>query len=386
LNIKHFELNKPSELTQVVFTQQIKKELCIYKMSALQIDLTNVLFYKIRKEIAKNKLVIDAEAASTMFEFNLSEFNDMLPLYGSSDYRQIVEQLDLLSDIKIIINSIGKNKEVDEMIITRFIQEIRISKHRKTEKKKIKLAISNTIINRFVDVKKYFSKMFLTIQFSMNSKYSKLLYELLKDYEGIKVKQFEVDILQDLLNVTENTQRKWSIFQTNILKKSIKEINDKSDIIVSYEPIKGRTEDNPRLHVTKIKFTILKQADSKLKSLGLLDTEPELSTEEQIKYNRKKTIALQRLEKSKEFQDIENESAWIEKTINSITDSYLEEQNSIDAAKEFLQQIDIKNYTDKLLIKYGDLVGLKDYCLNYIYTDTRITNNAKETEDILNSL
>ena len=382
MNIEKLELNKPSELTQVVFTQQVKKELNIYKMSALQIDLVNVMFYKVREEIGKHKLEIDESQSSTFFEFALNDFNNMLKKYNNNQYSEIIEQLDLLSDIKIIINSIGKNKDIDEMIITRFIQEIRVSKHKKTEKKKIKLAISNTIIKRFIDVKKYFSKMFLTIQFSMKSKYSKLLYELLKDYEGINVKQFDLNILMDLINVSEYSQRVWSIFNQNILKKAVKEINNKSDIKVSYEPIKERP-DGGRLQVTKIKFMMEKQ------KCDLIDNhEPELSIEEQIKYNKKKVITEQRLKQAKQFQEIKNEDAWIKKTIESITDEFLEHQDKIIDAKEQIDNINIKDYTDKLSIKYGDIIGLDKYKLIYIFDESKpsITNNAKETLDILNTL
>jgi len=382
MNIEKLEINKPSELTQVVFTQQIKKELNIYKMSALQIDLINVMFYKIRKEIGKHKLEIDESQPSTLFEFTLNDFNNMLQKYNNNQYGEIIEQLDSLSDIKIIINSIGKNKDIDEMIITRFIQEIRVSKHRKTEKKKIKLAISNTIIKRFIDVKKYFSKMFLTIQFSMKSKYSKLLYELLKDYEGINTKQFELNVLMDLINVSEDSQRVWSIFNQNILKKAVKEINEKSDIKVSYEPIKERP-DNGRLQVTKIKFIIEEQ------QCALIDSqEPEMSIEEQLLYNKKRAIAEERLEKAKQFQEINNEEAWIKKTIKSITDDYVELQDLIEESKEVLDNTDLSKFNDLLLIKYGDLVGMVDYKLCYVFDDTQapLTSNAYETYLVLEEL
>ena len=57
------------------------------------------------------------------------------------------------------------------------------------------------------------------------------------------------------------------------------------------------------------------QSTDRLKALGLLNQPPELSPEEREHYNKKKAIALIRLEKSKKFQTIDNEEAWLKKTI-----------------------------------------------------------------------
>jgi hypothetical protein len=151
---------------------------------------------------------------------------------------------------------------------------------------------------------------------------------------------------------------------------------------VTYETIKEKV-DGGRLQVTKIKFNMAQQSIKRLTSLGLLNQPPELSPEEQIKYKKKKAIALIRLEQSKKFQTITNEEAWIKKTIESITDGYLEEQKVIEDCKESLNEIEIKKYGVLLMEKYNDVVGMKDYKLFYVFTDKFITNNAKETFDVL---
>ena len=200
-------------------------------------------------------------------------------------------------------------------------------------------------------------------------------------------KIFELTTLQDLINVSEDTQRSWSIFRANILEKAVAEINEKSDIAVSFEPIKNRPL-NGRLQVTQIKFIMQPQPNSRLTELGLINRPKEIPIEEQILYNKKKAIALIRLDQSKQFQQINNEEAWLKKTIASITDEFIETQDLIDEAKPIIDSVDINEYSVELQEKYGDYVGLKDYKLYYVFDETKpnITNTAKETFDVLLSL
>lgn len=378
MNIEKFEINKPSELTQVVFTQKIQKDVTIYKMSSIQIDLVNSIFYKIREYITKKITEIDRSVPSTVFEFTIKELNSMLPTYNNNEYRQIIEQLDNLSDVKIVINSLGKNKELDEMIITRFIHEIRLSKHKETKKKIIKLAISNEIISRFVDVKKYFSKMFLTIQFSMKSKYSKLLYELLKDYEGIKTKSFKLDVLMDLINVSEESQRVWSTFRPNILQKAINEINEKSDISISYLAIKEKLQ-NERLQVTKIKFTITPQSKEKLEKLGLI--EESITTHKLYKKSKLKLDTL-----VKTGYNVIDEDMWIKTDIKENEEKY-EAELKIDKWLKEIDQVS-KNELFEILAESLDecddrMVYIDNYKIVGLFTKEVFTKNAKETREII---
>ena len=381
MNIENFEINKPSELTQVVFIQQVKKDLTIYKMSPLQIDLINSLIYKVREQIIKNSMELDDSIPSTLFEFNISEISSMLPKYNNNEYGEIIRQLDALSDVKIVINSLGKNKEIDEMIITRFIHEMRISRHRQQGKKKIKLAISNTIINRFIHVKKYFSKMFFSIQFSMKSKYSKLLYEIVKDYEKLNVLVVSFENLTELLNVTEDSQKKWSVFRANILKKAVDEINSRSDITVDYEPIKEKPE-GQRLQVTKIKFFISKQPKARLQELGLIK---ESITTNQF-YNKSKS----KLDKLiKNGYKVIDEDIWIKTDIGKNEELYDTQTKLDDYFKEIskLSNDDKYNLQSALAIYLNSddpivLFDTEKYIINDL-SGNILTKNAIETRKVI---
>ena len=383
INTTQRELNKPSELTQVVFFKDDDSN-AMASLTSIQMDMLNLIFYKSREYFIKENIEL---TEFIPFEIDLKTFSKEFGKYQKSEFSTLIKQLDELSNVKVVINALRKNKNM-ETTFTRFIHKLTVSKHKNNVRKKVRLVLDGEICKMIFDVKKLFTKFYLKIQFSMKSKYSKLLYEILKDYQGVNTKTIDFELLLGLLNVDfENTNNgTWALFNQNIIKKAVKEINEKSDIYVSYEPIKERIN-GKRLQVTKIKFDIDKQNNERLEELGLLKTKhSDISMDEQILYNKKLVIAKDRLEKAKQFQSINNEEAWLEKTINSITDKELEKIEEEEIALSKLKDIDIKDYTEKLSLKYGDLIGLDEAYLNYVFTNKRITTSAVETLEVLENL
>ncbi len=366
---------KPSELCQVLFFDESNKGLTV---SPLQVDLINNFYYEIRKRIVMDNIEIPSDG-STVFEFQLKEICDVLGKYNNSQYTHLIEQLDSLGDIKMVINSLGKNKEIEELTITKFLQEIKISKHKKTEIKKVKITMSNTLINTFLQTDRFFAKMFLMIQMKMSSKYSKLLYELLKDYEGIKKITFNYHTLLDLLNVTNESQKKWMMFNQNILKKSIMEINEKSDIFIKSTAIKEK-ENGERLQVTKIKFFIEKQDDSKLKELGLI--------QESIKDNKFYNKSKSKLDKLvKGGYKVIDEEMWIGTDIKK-NEKHYESEIRIDKWLKETSEND-KNFIYETIAKYIDdcedpMIVIEDYKILGLFSKYAFTKNPLETIELLN--
>lgn len=393
-NSDHYKLqmgiNKPSALCQVMYFEDAKKGLFAY-LNPIEIDLINLILYKSREEIIKNK--IDLDGVNFKLELLLKDISATFNKYTSTGYDPLITNFRNLRNKEVVINALNKNKEM-ETTYTSIIHKIKVSKHQNSKLKKITLELDNEIIGMMLDVKKMFSTMFFKIQFSLDLKYSKLLYEILRDYlgknyNGVKSRVIEIDMLLGLLNV-KNLERykKFSFFNGEIIKKAVNEINEKSDILVEYEPIKERP-DGGRLQVTKIKFSMKRQDEKRLEELGIMESEEEdLSVEEQLQYDKKESIALERLEKAKQYQTIDNEEAWLKKTIESITDDFLTELDDIGEAKENLDNIDIKDFAEMLESKYKDFVGMKDYKLIYVFDENKpsITNNALETVEVLSSL
>jgi len=379
INIEKYEINKPSELTQVVYYDNYDKGI-ISKINAIQLDLLNALMYQAKKNIIINKIDISEEKIVDV-EISLQEIMKMLGKYEKGQYKYAMEQLYKLKKLDVMINTLGKVKDTIEFELTSFIHTLKWTRHKNTTLKKIKVGLDGTILNSFLNRKKLFSKMFLSIQYSMSSKYSKLLYEILKDYEGIRNIIIKFDILLELLNVdTHSTDcGKWNIFRPSILEKSIREINTHSDIFVGYEPIKEKLP-GQRKQVTKIKFNITKQSESRLQELGLIE-EPITS----LPFYNKSKAKLNNLVKN--GYKVIDEDMWIQTDIKKNEDRY-DAEVRID---KWLKETDQEERNDiyRILAENLDncedpMIVIEDYKLIGLFSKDAFTKNPSETIEKLN--
>lgn len=260
-NIKNIELRKPSELCQVLFYSDFHKEEYAL-LTPLQIDLISVMFYFVSDIMTKqdlNEEDIYEWASMNHFEINLQSIAEVLGKYDNGFYEPIVSNLQELSKIQVLTNTLHKNK-TQESTLFHFIRKITWLKEKHTTSKRVKVWFEPELLIMFLNIKSYFTKFYLQIQFGLKSKYSKLLYDLLKDYSGLGEVTLDFEILKAILNVDVregSNMDGWSIFNRDIMKRAVKEVNEKSDIKLTYEPIKDRLD--KKLEVVKVKFKITKQ-------------------------------------------------------------------------------------------------------------------------------
>lgn len=215
----------------------------------------------------------------------------------------------------------------------------------------------------------------------MISKYSKALYEILKDYENIKNISINMDLLYGLLNVNINkpSNTAWSTFRVNILEKAITEINEKSDILVSYEPIKEKL-DGQRLQVTKIKFNIEKQPESRLQELGLIQE----SIQSHKFYNKSKA-KLETLVQN--GYTVIDEEMWIETDIKKNEERY-DAETRIDTWLKETSQQDKQMVYERLASSFDDcddpMVVIDSYKIVGLFSKDSFTKNPIETIAMMN--
>lgn len=374
------EIYKPSELSQILFVKGNSTDnVDLVKITPGQIDLINCVYYYARESIVKNNTNL-MDSGSTTIKIPLNKFTSDVEKYSAGQYGKVIDDLIAISNINIVINSLGKNKDEDTMLLTRFILEMEVSKHKSdTNKKMVTLLLSNKLIQKFINVKKCFAKMFLKIQFSMSSKYSKLLYEILKDYENISEIVLDVDMVVMLLNDTNF--KEWSIFRANVLDRAVKEINEKSDINVEYEAIKEKV-DEQRKQVTKIKFIISKQPESRLQQLGLME-----QTVETHKFYHKSKTKLDALVKNG-YQVIDEEM-WIKTDITKNEAKY-EAETRIDAWLSNTDPDDRNRVFECLASQLDDcddpIVSIENYIIKGVFSKDTFTNNASETINMINAI
>ena len=126
------------------------------------------------------------------------------------------------------------------------------------------LAVVNGI-SRIDGAEDFFTSYLLEQTASMDSIYSVRLYELLVQWVAAKnTPLFELEKFRDQLGVEAHEYKRMGNFKLRVLDLAVKEINEKSDIKVSYSQVKkGRT-------ITGFKFKVL--AKDKPKKTKLEDS------------------------------------------------------------------------------------------------------------------
>lgn len=198
------------------------------------------LLYKLFEHVQKNNY--------TTRELNLSfvdfyrEFKGVLNKnISKADFKNLVEGL---QDKKPYI-IIG-----DEFIRTQWYK-IR----GKLDYEEVKLILDDDVFNYIQVQEKNFTMLRLETVYSFKKFHTMRIYELLKQWSNTKkVVTLTTEELKKYLNIEDNTGYKnFSNIDRKILKPATKEINDKSELTISYEPIKeGRK-------VVAIDFSIIDQ-------------------------------------------------------------------------------------------------------------------------------
>lgn len=128
--------------------------------------------------------------------------------------------------------------------------------------------LSDTVISLISRLENQFTKYHLNQVSGFKSKYSIRLYELVVKWLANTVTQkYEVLDLREKLGLDSSEYKTMSLFKVNVLDKALKEINEKSDLEVSYTQFKvGRTITHIQFKI-KIKAISTNKPKAKIKPL-----------------------------------------------------------------------------------------------------------------------
>ncbi len=176
----------------------------------------------------------------TEYIFSIKEFCDICGIEASGMYSNLKDVLKKLSDRSFwaTIDEDGTES------LLRWIITARTNARRGT----VRVKLHEDMRPFLVELKKHFTSYSLLYILGMKSQYSIRIYELLKSYEKLGRWVFDLDELKRTLDC-ENYHR-YPDFKRYVLDIAEREINDCSDLTVSFEPVKeGR-------RYAKISFTI----------------------------------------------------------------------------------------------------------------------------------
>jgi plasmid replication initiation protein len=135
----------------------------------------------------------------------------------------------------------------------------------------IEIDVNKRVLPLFVDMKQRFTTMQLNTALSLNSKYSKRIYEFVSMLKGMKDPTQTISLidLKKMLMVIDkegkDTYPKFSDFKKRVLDPSEKEINalKESDLSFTYEAIGDKNSEfsgkSGRVKIKSIKFSVLSQ-------------------------------------------------------------------------------------------------------------------------------
>lgn len=254
---KHF----PPHLSQLVFLNLDGE---IEKINGLDYDLFIWLIYKTHKHYHKTK----DKTKDNYIKFEYKDIKESIPTKPNTN--SIQSSLIKINEIQLLSNYLN-SYENKEIILTTQPFKINIEVSDNGKSYGFSVTTSKKFLQRFDNPTPKVSVDY-TIIYNLN-KMSKLLYLFLKDALGVyenKNRKVDVDNLRHMMNVG-NDFTSHSNFITQ-LKKSIKDINEFSDIYVGYKVIKKRNLKSGKSEIISIKFTISKD-ELKLQKQRVIDTQ-----------------------------------------------------------------------------------------------------------------
>ena len=175
-----------------------------------------------------------------VFEFSVSEFVNQFPdVNVDRAYTQIKSAIERISERWV--------KTEDERHVTKF-RWVSSQTYFKKEGR-FKIALTNEIMPYLTQLKGQFTQYQLNHISGFTSVHTMRFYELLTQYKRVGQRYITIEDLKKWLQL-EDKYNLWAELQRWVIKPSLNEINEKSDLFVEYEPMKkGRK-------VTGIEFSI----------------------------------------------------------------------------------------------------------------------------------
>lgn len=237
-----------------------------YKLSALEQKVIHLLLAQI--DLSDNDL--------KYYSLNVADF---FKIFNNNNYvRDIKRVLDGLLITKIELKSDNAVLKTTWFASAQYF-----------EGGKIELEFSRKLKPYLLGLKKSFTKYNLNYIIEFKSGYSIRIYQLLKQYQKIGVREIEVLMLKEYLQIG-NQYAKYSHFKEKVINIAYNEINKNTDISFTFEEIKkGRKVDKIKFYITANKKENKDKQSSKTKKLRKEEKKQgiELDTDDLIDQLRK---------------------------------------------------------------------------------------------------
>nr|WP_012881102.1 replication initiation protein [Planococcus sp. ZOYM]ABE02507.1 PCZ2.1 [Planococcus sp. ZOYM] len=196
-----------------------------------------------------SKIQIDDEDFK-IYEVRIRDFHEMLGLEGEPKYtemKKITEEL--------LKKSLEITREKGRFLQVNWFSSIEYFEH----EGRIEFSFDPKLKPYLLDLKKAYTSYRLSNILSLSSASSIRLYELMKKWEYLGKWEITIEKLKDRLGIKQQSYNVYGNFKNRIIVPSINELNEKTDIQISFKEIKtGRK-------VVGFEFTIRHSPEKEIK-------------------------------------------------------------------------------------------------------------------------
>ncbi|MFI3222615.1 MAG: replication initiation protein [Methylococcaceae bacterium] len=179
------------------------------------------------------------------YRINVGEFAEFLGIDKNSIYREFHKiQKSIVSRVLVFYESDGP-------LVVGWVSSAKYLE----KEGAVLLSFDPKLKPYLLQLKGNFTSSKLEMLVSFKSQYTMRIYNLLKQYKNIQVREIEVELLREMLGLRNDQYKKYNDFKKNILELTQKELKSKADLYFEFDEIKyGRK-------VGAIRFRILTKKD-----------------------------------------------------------------------------------------------------------------------------
>jgi plasmid replication initiation protein len=218
-------------------------------MTQIEYKFTLYLISKIEGRIAYEKMDLNNLSDKDIKNFQIQtvtvkEFAELIAYKGNSIYEYVENFQEELAG-----KTIKVRVYTEKGYIRRDIPWFGYMQYEQSEAK-ITVTFNEFLIPYLLKIDVPYTKYFLSNVKHMDSVYSIKMFELLKQYEKIGWRKFEVEELRQILEIKPNEYKNYFDFKKNAILRAQKEIREKTDITFEFD------EEKRGKKIVAIRFSI----------------------------------------------------------------------------------------------------------------------------------
>jgi len=223
-----------------------------WNLNEADIDLLNVLINIIERNDDFEEDDFDYKQIGYIIDTNMHELASCLG-FLELKVDNIIQRIEALQ--KSIATIYYEDDTNIYMTKASFIYQYNVSSTNNDINKRLNIVVNTKIVKILREKKSLFELFYKFDRYGIKSKYSKIIYERFYDRDKT-VEVLDIDTLSKEIDFgLKYKSLDWSRLNSNILKRVVKEITEKTDLYFEYEKVKTVHGDSKRKQTTKVKIS-----------------------------------------------------------------------------------------------------------------------------------